>query len=149
MPSLSKNKKAYFDYEVLETFEAGIELLGSEVKSIKKGQANLKGSFVSFKNNELFTENLHVSKYKYSTQELNPLRKRRLLLKSKEIEKIITELNSKGIAVIPLELYTKGALIKIKIGICRGKKKYDKREDLKKKAQQKEIKQALKRFTYR
>lgn len=149
MPSLSKNKKAYFDYEVLETFEAGIELLGSEVKSIKKGQANLKGSFVSFKNNELFTENLHVSKYKYSTQELNPLRKRRLLLKSKEIDKIIAELNSKGIAVIPLELYTKRALIKIKIGICRGKKKYDKREDLKKKAQQKEIKQALKRFTHR
>lgn len=149
MPSLSKNKKAYFDYEVLETFEAGIELFGSEVKSIKKGQANLKGSFVSFKTNEIFTENMHISKYKYSTQELNPLRKRRLLLKSKEIDKIIEQLSNKGIAVIPLELYTKGALIKIKIGICRGKKKYDKREDLKKKAQQKEIKQALKRFTHR
>lgn len=148
MPTLAKNKKAYFDYEILEIFEAGIQLSGAEVKSIKGGQANLKGSFVSIKNNEAFIEKMHIAKYKHSADDAaDVFRQRKLLLKSKEIIYLDNQLNTKGLTIIPLELYTKGTLIKTKIGICRGKKQYDKRAELKRKSQEKEIRQALKRFT--
>jgi len=147
MKSYAKNKKAYHDYEVLEDFEAGIVLNGDEVKSIKQGQANLKGSFVDTHQDEAFINETHISKYKHSARkEFDPTRKRKLLLKKKEIVKIEQNIKQKGITAIPLELYAKGGLIKLKIGICRGKKLHDKREVLRKRSQDMEIKRQLKRF---
>lgn len=146
--SLAKNKKAYFDYEILEQIEAGIQLNGSEVKSCKGGKANLKGAFVDVWSGEAFVNEMHISRYKHSSQkDLSPTRKRKLLLHKKEIEKLAIQLNEKGTAVIPLEIYLKGGIIKLLIGVCRGKKKFDKRETLKKKAQELEIKRALKKFS--
>lgn len=144
MPSLAKNKKAYFDFEILDTFEAGIQLTGAEVKSIKNHQANLKGSYVTVHGDEAFVEKIHISPYKHASCETDPVRKRKLLLHKKEIAAIEGKIMEKGIAVIPLEIYTKQALIKLKIGIGRGKKQYDKRETLKRKSQKREIEKALK-----
>lgn len=143
----SKNKKAFHDYEILENFEAGIVLLGDEVKSIKDSEVNLKGSFIDVQNDEAFMNNVHLSPYKQSSlKNLNPVRKRKLILHKKEIIKIETAINQKGITAIPLELYAKGGLIKLKLGICRGKKLYDKRETLKKRGQDIEIRRQLKRY---
>ncbi|MBI4975576.1 SsrA-binding protein SmpB [Candidatus Peregrinibacteria bacterium] len=143
--SHAKNKKAYHDYEILEDYEAGIKLLGSEVKAIKFNNANLKGSFVEIENGEAFINGMHVSKYKFSNDKnLEPARKRKLLLKKKEIDKISAAINQKGVTAVPLELYSKKGLIKVKVGICRGKKLHDKREVLKKRSQEMEIKRAIK-----
>lgn len=145
--SLSKNKKAFHDYEILEKYEAGIVLNGDEVKSIKGGQANLKGSFVDVFNDEAFLNEAHVSRYKNSSRkDYDPTRKRKLLLHGKQINKIHQLINQKGITAIPLELYLNKGLIKLEIGICRGKKLHDKRHDLKKKSQDLEIKRQLKKF---
>lgn len=145
--SYAKNKKAYHDYEILETFEAGIVLTGPEVKSIKGNQANLKGAFVDVTNEEAFINGAHMSKYKFSPiASHEPTRKRKLILHKKEILQIEQSIHEKGITAIPLELYAKKGLIKLKIGLCRGKKLYDKRETLKKRTQEMEIKRQLKRF---
>jgi len=147
MPSYSKNKKAFHDYHVLEEYEAGIVLNGDEVKSIKAGQANLKGSFVDVHNEEAFMNEAHVSTYKQSSRkESNTTRKRKLILHKKQILKIDQAVSEKGIAAIPLELYSKKGLIKLKLGICRGKKLYDKRQDLKKRSQEIEIRRQLKNY---
>ncbi len=143
----ARNKKAYHDYEVLETFEAGIVLTGGEVKAIRASLANLKGAFVDVFNGEAFMNEAHISHYKFdSDKNYNPARKRKLILHKKEIAKISASINEKGITAIPLELYKKGGLIKLKIGICRGKKLYDKRETLKKRSQEMEIKKQLKKY---
>ncbi len=147
MPSYSKNKKAYHDYEILEEFEAGIVLNGDEVKSVKASQANLKGAFIDVQNDEAFLNEAHISKYKNSSRkELDPARKRKLLLSKKEIVTIDTQVSQKGITAIPLELYSKKGLIKLKIGVCRGKKLHDKRHDLKKRDQEIEIRRQLKNY---
>ena len=146
-PAYAKNKKAFHDYEILESFEAGIVLNGDEVKSIKGNQANLKGAFVDVMNEEAFLNEAHVSRYKHSSRHENdPTRKRKLILHKKEIYKIEQAIAQKGVTAVPLELYSKGGLIKIKIGLCRGKKLYDKRESLKKRDQEMEIKRQMKRF---
>jgi len=143
----SKNKKAYFDYEILEKIETGIVLTGEEVKSIRNNQANLKGAFIDIENNEPFLNEAHISRYKFSSNKnYNPKRKRKLLLRKNQIPKINQAINEKGKTVIPLELYKKNGLIKMLIGIGRGKKLHDKRETLKRRAQEKEIKQKLKNF---
>ena len=143
----SKNKKAYHDYEILETFEAGVVLNGDEVKSIKNNQGTLRGAFVDIENEEAFLNEAHISRYKFSSrQDLSPTRKRKLILHKKEIFKIQQEISQKGVTAIPLELYAKKGLIKLKVGICRGKKLYDKRDKLKKRTQEIEIKRQLKRF---
>ena len=131
---LAKNKKAFHDYEILEKFEAGVVFSGDEVKSVRNKAANLKGSFVNVFNEEAFAENIHISQYSFSSdQNYSPTRGRKLLLKKKEIEKIEKATNTQGITCVPLALYTKGGLIKMEIGLCRGKKLHDKRHDLKKK----------------
>ena len=147
MESVAKNKKAFVDYEVLESFEAGIVLLGPEVKSIKTGNCNLKGSFIDADGqNQLWINGMHISPYKFARDiNLNPTRKRKLLLKEKEIHKIIKTINEKGVTCVPLELYLKGGLIKAKISIVKGKKSYDRRNDLKKKAQNLDIARELKK----
>ena len=146
--SYAKNRKAYHDYEVLETFEAGIVLNGDEVKSIKAGRAQLKGSFVDISSKlEPFINEAHISRYENSSRKEHlPTRKRKLLLNRKEIEKLALKLDQQGLTAIPLELYPKKGLIKLKIGLCRGKKLYDKRAALKNKDQERRIKQQLKNY---
>ncbi|MCK5416253.1 SsrA-binding protein SmpB [Candidatus Parcubacteria bacterium] len=144
MTVLAVNKKARFDYEIQSTFEAGLVLLGHEVKSIKTGHVSLKGSYVtikqpnnlkSSKNPELFLINAHIPLYKHASQIKNhdPLKPRKLLLHKKEIDRLIGKKQEQGLTFVPIKLYTKRGLIKLLFGIGRGKKKHDKREDIKRK----------------
>lgn len=144
---MSKNKKAYHDYEILEKFEAGIKLNGPEVKSVRAGNVNLKGGFVDVDSKgETWVNEIHISPYRFAhLQNLDPTRKRKLLLKKREIEKIEVSINQKGVTCVPLELILRGGLIKLTAGLVRGKKKYDKRADLKKRAQDLEVARALKK----
>lgn len=143
----AKNKKAFHDYEILEKLEAGIVLLGDEVKSIKGNQANLKGSFIDVAKDQAYINKMHISHYKQSSNlSLDPTRSRKLILHKREIAKIEEAITQKGVTCIPLELYPKQGLIKVQIGICRGKKLYDKRETLKKRDQQIEINRDVKKF---
>lgn len=127
------NKKAYYDYIVLEDFIAGIMLQSSEVKSLSKGDFNFEASYIIFKDNELFIRGMRIAPYKeasYNNHE--EMRDRKLLLSKRELEKISKEIEQKGIAIIPLEVFPKNNKFKIKIGVCRGRKNYDKRELIKK-----------------
>lgn len=144
MSLILKNKKAYFDYEILETYEAGIVLSGAEVKSIRNAKANLKGSYVAVKNSEAFIENMHISSYQPKNQpDYDPTRRRKLLLKKAEIDRLADSAEQRGLTIIPLEIFSKSGLIKMKIGLCRGRKKYDKREVLKKRQQEKDIRRMV------
>jgi SsrA-binding protein len=145
--SFAKNRKALHDFFVEEEFEAGISLTGDEVKSIKNGQANLKGAYLEISNSEAYIRDMDISKYKQSSnQKYESKRKRKILLHKKEIEKLELNLQKSGLTAIPLELYAKKGKIKIKIGVMKGKKFYDKREDLKKKDQKREIEKMIKNF---
>ncbi|MBQ9545009.1 MAG: SsrA-binding protein SmpB [Clostridia bacterium] len=126
---VAENRKARHDYFVLDTFEAGIELCGTEVKSIRQGGINLKDSWCSFKNGEVFAENVHVSPYeKGNIFNRDPRRKRRLLMHKKEILKLKLTTEKDGVTLIPLSVYFSGSILKMKLGLCKGKKLYDKRE---------------------
>lgn len=126
--TVSQNKKAYHDYFVLEELEAGIELVGTEVKSVRRGRVNLKDSYISCKTGEAFIIGMHISSYEQGNiYNHEPLRTRRLLLHKKEINKLIGQTAQEGFALIPLSLYLKGRYVKLRIGLCRGKKNYDKR----------------------
>lgn len=128
------NKKAYFDYEILETYEAGIVLTGTEIKSIRLSNVNLKDSYAHVKNNEVFLLNMHISEYKEGNIfNHNETRTRKLLLHKKEIFKIRDKIALDGLTLVPLKLYFKGSHVKILLGLARGKKMYDKRESIKKK----------------
>jgi len=146
--SLSQNKKAFAEYEVLTKLEAGIQLSGPEVKSVRGGHANLKGSYVEIsKKGEAFTRGIHISPYKQAAnqqKDYNPTQKRKLLLNKKEIIKLEKELTAEGITLIPLDFHLSKNHIKLEIGICRGKKKYDRRDELKKRSQTLDIRRALK-----
>jgi len=147
MKILSKNKKAYHDYEILTDYEAGLVLQGPEVKSIKEGKCNLKGSYLDCTENAAWIKDMHVSRYSSShSAEHDPLRKRKLLLHKNEIAKIQGKISEKGITAVPLEIYLKKNIIKVKIGICKGRKLHDKRQVLKKRAQDLEIRKSLKRY---
>ena len=127
------NKKTYYNYFVLEDFVAGIMLQGSEVKSLSKGDFNFESSFIIFKDNELFIKDMRISPYKNASYNNHQeVRDRKLLLKKKEINKISKEIDQKGITIMPLEVFELNKKFKIKIGICRGKKNFDKREVIKK-----------------
>ena len=145
---LAQNKKAFVDYEIFEKLEAGLVLTGAEVKSVRLSHVNLKGSFVEITSSgEAFVRNVHISPYKHATQkDYNPEHRRKLLLNKKEIENLDKELSTKGTTIVPLDLHLVHNRIKMTIGICRAKKKYDRREDLKKKAQNLEIRRALKKY---
>jgi SsrA-binding protein len=131
---IAVNRKAYFNYEVLSSLECGIELHGTEVKSIREGHVNFTDSFCEVKNLELFIVKLHISAYKYGNIFNHAAeRPRRLLAHKKEIAKIARQVKEKGITLIPLKFYFKGRRIKVDVGICRGKKLYDKRESIKEK----------------
>ncbi len=127
---ISSNKKAYHDYFVDETYEAGIELFGTEVKSIRLGQVNLKDSYCLVDGGELFATGIHISPYeKGNIFNREPLRDRRLLMHKKEIMKLHGLVSQKGYTLVPLSFYFSGSRVKVEIGLCRGKKLYDKRED--------------------
>ena len=125
---IARNKKAYHDYFVLETYEAGIELYGTEIKSIRAGRVNLKDSFCYVEGGEMLTVGMHISPYEMGNRfNRDPLRKKRLLLHKKEILKLRGETQQQGLSIIPLELYIVNGRAKLEIGLCKGKKLYDKR----------------------
>ncbi len=139
MPTLATNKRARYDYEITKTYEAGIVLLGHEVKSIKTGHISLKGSFITVKggankNPELYLINAHIPLYKKAStiENHDPDRSRKLLVKRKDINHLIGKKQVEGLTLVPIKLYTKRSLIKLEFGIGKGKKKHDKRENIKK-----------------
>ncbi len=146
MPILKENKEAWFDYEILEEYEAGIALTGPEVKSAKHGDLSLRGSYVTLRNNEAWLVNCHIAPYRLATTgiEQNPARDRRLLLRKREINTLIGTLKSAGLTLIPLSVYAKSGLIKVRLGLGRGKRKYDKRAAIKKREAERKIRKALK-----
>ena len=133
---IANNKKAYHDYFILDTYEAGIALAGTEVKSLRMGKCSIKESFVRIENGEVFIYGMHISPYeKGNIFNKDPLRERKLLLHKAEINKLLGKMKEKGIAIVPLKVYFKGSLVKVEIGLARGKKLYDKRQDIAKKDQ--------------
>ena len=146
MSIVIKNKRAYFDYQILEKFEAGIALTGSEVKSIKTGHISLKGAFVTLKGQELYLINATIPAYQPQNAPSNydKERARKLLLKKTEIKYLIGKTKEKGLTLIPLKMYTKRGKIKIEIGLAKNKKKVDKRELIKKRDTEREIRRSLK-----
>jgi len=140
------NRKAHHDYFIQETYEAGISLLGTEVKSLREGKANLKDSHVLIKDDEAFLLNCHISPYTYGNiQNHDPLRTRKLLLHKREISKLWGALSQKGLTLVPLKLYFKKGKAKVEIGLAKGKRKYEKREAIKAKEADREMQRYLKR----
>ena len=142
---VANNKKAYHDYFILDTYEAGIALHGTEVKSLRMGKCSVKESFIRVENGEVFIYGMHISPYeKGNIFNKDPLRPRKLLLHKAEINKMIGKTKEKGMAIVPLKVYFKGSLVKVEIGLARGKKLYDKRNDIAKKDQQREAQRDFK-----
>lgn len=142
---LITNRKARHDYHILETFEAGIALAGTEVKSLREGKGNLKDSFARVENGELYLYNMHISPYeKGNIFNRDPLRVRKLLLHKSQINKIAGQLVQKGYTLVPLQVYIKENLVKLEIGLARGKKLYDKRQEIAKKDQRREAEKEFK-----
>ncbi|MEW6714033.1 MAG: SsrA-binding protein SmpB [Nitrospirota bacterium] len=143
---VSTNRKAYHDYFIQETYEAGIVLLGTEVKSLREGKANLKDSHVIIKGDEAFLLNCHISPYTYGNlQNHDPLRTRKLLLHKREINKLWGALSQQGLTLIPLKIYFKKGKAKVEIGLAKGKRQYEKRETIKAKEADREMQRYLKR----
>ena len=142
---IAQNKKAYHDYFVDEKYEAGIELFGTEVKSLRAGAVNLKDSYCDFKDGELFVVGMHVSPYEHGNIfNRDPMRKRKLLMHKREILKLFGLVAQKGVSLIPLSLYFSGSHGKVELGLCRGKKLYDKRDSIAKHDADREIERRLK-----
>ena len=132
MKVVTQNKKAFHDYFILDTYEAGIELKGTEIKSVRLGHVNLKDAFIRFKNDEAFIENMHIAPYEQGNIfNHEPLRNRKLLLHKKQIKKLQREVKENGLTVVPTKLYFNTSKLKVEIALARGKKLYDKRQDLK------------------
>ncbi len=145
MKTISVNKKARHDYFVIESFEAGIELVGTEVKSIRAGGVNLKDSWCGIENGELMVKQMHISPYEHGNIfNRDPLRERRLLMHKSEINRLYGLVRQKEYTLIPLSLYFKGSRVKMQLGLCKGKKLYDKREDAAKRDAAREIDRAMK-----
>ncbi len=146
---IASNRKAFHDYFVLDRYEAGIELAGTEVKSIRAGNINLKDSFCTIKNNEIFIRGMHISPYSHGNIfNKDPVRPRKLLMHKKEIVKLNSRIMQDGVALIPLSIYFKGSLIKIELGLCKGKKLHDKRDSEAEKESKRNIERTLKEGRY-
>ena len=142
---IANNKKAYHDYFIEDTYEAGIELAGTEVKSMRMGKCSIKESFIQIDRGEVFVYGMHISPYeKGNIFNKDPLRTRKLLLHQYEIRKIAGKIAEKGYTMVPLKVYFKGSLVKVEIGIAKGKKLYDKRQDIAKKDQKREAEREFK-----
>lgn len=142
---IANNKKAYHDYFIEETYEAGISLHGTEVKSLRMGKCSIKESFIRIESGEVFVYGLHISPYeKGNIFNKDPLRTKKLLLHKYEINKMTGKIAEKGYTIVPLKIYFKGSLVKVEIGLAKGKKLYDKRQDLAKKDQRREAEREFK-----
>jgi len=140
---ITVNRQAYHDYEVERTVEAGIVLMGTEIKSIRAGKVNLRGAYGIIRNGELWLENAHIAVYEHGTYyNHEPMRNRKLLLHKREISQLALKVATKGMTLIPLKLYIKGGRAKIEMGLCRGKKLYDKRDAIAERDMQREIERA-------
>lgn len=146
MVALAENRKAYFDYEILETYEAGLVLSGPEVKSIKNGRMNLAGCYINIHDGELYLIGASIAPYQPKNQpaDYDPVRSRKLLLHKKEIMSLIGKIQQKGLTLVPLKVYNKGRRIKLEFAIVRGKKKYDKRNVIAKRETARNIDRELK-----
>lgn len=143
--TIAKNKKAYFEYFVIESFEAGIELSGTEVKSIRAGGVNLKEAWISIDDGEMLIKQMHISPYEQGNRfNKPPMRNRKLLMHKREIMRLFGTVKQEGYALVALSLYFKGSLVKVQVGLCKGKKLYDKRESAAKRDAQRNIDRALK-----
>lgn len=145
---VSDNRQARFLYEILETYEAGIELKGTEVKSIREGKANLRDGYGLIRGGEAWLLNVHISPYQSSGEYFNhdPRRTRKLLLHKQEIRKLIGKVEQKGLTLVPLKMYLKNGLVKVTLGLGKGKKLHDKRDDLKERQDKREMDRAMKRY---
>ena len=145
MKLIANNKKAYHDFFILDTYEAGIALHGTEVKSLRMGKCNIKESFIRIENGEVFIYGMHISPYeKGNIFNKDPLRVKKLLLHKTEINKLLGKTQEKGMSIVPLKVYLKGSLVKVEIGLAKGKKLYDKRQDITKKDQKREAEREFK-----
>lgn len=144
---LAQNKKASHDYHILDTIEAGIVLTGTEIKSIRAARINLKDGFAQIKNGEAWLMNVHISLYDQGNQfNHDPLRNRKLLLHKKQINQLADEISKKGVTLVPLKVYIKNGFAKVLLGLAQGKHDYDKRESIKKRDQEREIRRTLKNY---
>ncbi|MBR2175318.1 MAG: SsrA-binding protein SmpB [Clostridia bacterium] len=143
--TIAQNKKAHHDYFVLESFETGIELCGTEVKSLRQGRVNLKDAWCTIEDGELWVKGMHISPYEQGNIfNRDPLRVRRLLMHKREIMRLFGTVKQEGYSLIPLSLYFKGSRVKLQLGLCKGKKLYDKRSDMAAKAAKRDIERAIK-----
>lgn len=148
--TIAENRKAFHDYFIEESFEAGIELCGTEVKALRAGGVNLKDAWCSVVNGEMFVNGMHISPYdKGNIFNRDPLRVRRLLMHKREIMRLFGIVKQDGYSLIPISLYFKGSRVKVQVGLCRGKKLYDKREDAAKRDMKREAQRSLKEFNNR
>ncbi len=145
---VSDNRQARYLYEILDTFEAGIQLVGTEVKSIRSGKVNLRDGYAFIRDEEAWLANAHISPYQTTGSYFNhePRRDRKLLLHKKEIKRLIGLLEQKGLTLVPLKMYLKGDWVKVSLGLGRGKKLHDKRETIKRREDQREMARAMKRY---
>lgn len=144
IPKVAQNKKAYHDYFVLETYEAGIELFGTEVKSIRAGKINLKDAWCSIENGEIFVNGMHISPYEQGNIfNRDPMRVRKLLMHKKQIMRLFGVTKQQGLTLIPLSVYFLNGRAKLEVGLCKGKKNYDKRDDIAKKDAQRNIDRSM------
>lgn len=145
MKTIAQNKKAFHDYFVIESMEAGIELCGTEVKSIRSGRVNLKDSWCSIEDGELYIKGMHISPYEQGNIfNRDPMRVRRLLMHKREIMRLFGTVKQDGYSLIPLSLYFKGSKVKVQVGLCKGKKLYDKREDMAARDAKRDMQRAIK-----
>lgn len=142
---IAQNRKARYEYSILDTVEAGIVLQGTEIKSIRAGRINLKDGYAGFRGGEIWLYNVHIAPFDKGNQfNHDPLRTRKLLMKKKQIDRLIGESKQSGVTLVPLKVYIKNGFAKVLIGLAKGKKQYDKRESLKRKDQKRQIERALK-----
>lgn len=145
LKTIAVNRQARHEYAVMESYEAGIELFGTEVKSLRAGTVNLKDSWCDISGGEIFVKQMHISPYeKGNIFNKDPMRPRKLLMHKREILKLYGELKQQGYTLIPLSIYFKGSRVKVQVGLCKGKKLYDKREDMAKKAAKRDMDRAMK-----
>jgi SsrA-binding protein len=143
--NITENRKAFHDYHILETFEAGLSLLGTEVKAIREGRVNLRDSYAQVDRGEVFARNIHISPYSHrGYADHDPMRSRRLLLHRQEIRKLIGKTVERGMTLVPLRMYFKNGRVKLALGLARGKKDYDRRETIKRRDAERETRAAIK-----
>lgn len=139
-----RNRRARFNYEILETFECGIMLAGSEVKSLREGKANLQDSYARIRDHEVWLHGMHVAPYPFARDELDPVRPRKLLLHRREIDELTRQTAERGMTLVPLQLFFKDHLVKVELGVARGKRTYDKRRTLAERDARRDIDRAMK-----